>query len=100
MLTVLCKSYAAENNKERINHHKPDKIHNGVKKIRKQRNLNIEEHYKIENNHYHDCESQKPKQINPMSPHKQKKLNNKQQKPKRILSSVELTQYGKLLQSR
>jgi hypothetical protein len=24
------------------------------KKIRKQTNLNTEEHYKIENNHYHD----------------------------------------------
>jgi len=32
------------------------KIHNGVKKIRKQRNLNIEEHYKIESNHYHGYE--------------------------------------------
>ena len=28
----------------------------GSKKIRKQRNLNIEENYKIENNHYRDCE--------------------------------------------
>jgi hypothetical protein len=27
------------------------------KKTRKQRNLNIEELYKIENNHYHDYES-------------------------------------------
>ena len=29
---------------------------NGLK-IKKQRNLAIEEHYKIENNHYHDYES-------------------------------------------
>jgi hypothetical protein len=28
----------------------------GLKKIKKQRNLNIEEHYKIENDHYHDYE--------------------------------------------
>jgi len=28
----------------------------GLKKIRKQRNLSTEEHYKIENNHYHDYE--------------------------------------------
>jgi len=44
------------NNKELINHQNPENIHNGVKKIKKQRNLNIEELYKTENNHYHDCE--------------------------------------------
>ena len=44
-------------------------------------NLNIEEYYKTENNHYHHYELQKPKQINPMNTHKQKKkLKNKQQK--------------------
>jgi hypothetical protein len=30
------------------------KKHNRIKKIKKQRNLNIEELYKIESNHYHD----------------------------------------------
>jgi hypothetical protein len=32
------------------------KRHKGVKKIKKHRNLNIEECYKIENNHYHGYE--------------------------------------------
>jgi hypothetical protein len=32
------------------------KKHKGVKKIKKHRNLNIEENYKIENNHYHGYE--------------------------------------------
>jgi len=48
-------------NKKQINHHNPQKRHKGVKKTKKQRNFNTEEHYKIENNHYHDYELQKPK---------------------------------------
>jgi len=34
-----------------------DNTQKGVKKLKKQRNLNIEEHYKFESNHYHDYES-------------------------------------------
>ena len=52
----------------------------GLKKIRKQRHLDTEEHCKIESNHYHDCELQKLKRINPMNPHRQ----NKQTKPQKI----------------
>ena len=69
-----------KNNNEQINHQDQEKKHKGVKKIRKNKNLNIEEHYKIENNHFHDYGSWKLKQISPMSPHKQKKPENKQQK--------------------
>ena len=54
-----------------INHQEPGKTNKGFKKNKKPRNLNIEEHHKNENNHYHDYE--KPKLINPMSLHKQKK---------------------------
>ena len=43
-----------KNNQEQINHQKPEKRHKGVKKIKKQRNLNIEQHYEIENNNYYD----------------------------------------------
>jgi hypothetical protein len=46
-----------KNNKEQTNHQNLGKIHNGVKKIKKQRNFNIEELYKTENNHYHGYES-------------------------------------------
>jgi hypothetical protein len=54
-------------------------MHKGVKKPKKQRNLNTEEHYETENNYYHDYDLQKPKHINPTNLHKQKKtkINNK-----------------------
>jgi hypothetical protein len=45
-----------KNISELISHQSSENIHRGVKKIKKQRNLNIEEHYKIENSHYHDYE--------------------------------------------
>jgi len=95
MLTVLCKSYAVENNKEQINHQKPEKIN---KLQKNQRSLNIEEHCKIENNHYQDHESQKPKYINPTNPHKQKKLKINNKKTKHILISIRPTQYDMLPQ--
>ena len=58
-----------KNNKEQINHQKTRKkdMKGLEKKKKKKRNLNIEEHYKIENNHYHYYESQKPKQYNKTS---------------------------------
>jgi hypothetical protein len=40
----------------------------------------IEELYGTENNHFHDYESQKPRQINPTNPQTGKKPKNKQQK--------------------
>jgi len=45
------------NIKEQINHQNLEKRHRGVKKTKKQRNFNLGEHYKIENNHYRDYES-------------------------------------------
>jgi hypothetical protein len=51
-------------------------------KIKKQRNLNIAEHYKGDNNNYHDYESYRTKQPNPMKPHKQKKIKKLKNKTK------------------
>jgi hypothetical protein len=45
-----------KNNKEHTNRHEQD-THRGIKNNKKQRNLNIEELYKNENNHYHAYES-------------------------------------------
>jgi hypothetical protein len=47
----------------------------------------LQAEYKVENNHYHDYETLKPKQISPTNPHKQKK-NNKKTKKQTIIKTT------------
>jgi hypothetical protein len=47
------KKKQSKNIREQINQD-PGEKHKGIKKTKKQRNLNTEEHYKTENNHYRD----------------------------------------------